>query len=127
MGLERFDRKCIVSRDKDYERQLLGCQCFEDFEPADARHLHVEKNEVGTMFFDRSNGMEAVGRFIDDDEIRRCLEELANELSSQRLVVNDERANFQLEPPFAGWDRPVHRGSGGQIHSPSAVEKEWRY
>ena len=63
------------------------------FDARDARHVHVEKADVGFLRFEVLDRFAAVARFGDDLELRPCGAELTRErIAQQRLVVRDERS-----------------------------------
>ena len=61
-AIERLQRKSIECGDEDRGRHLLGADGIDDFETALARHLHVEKHEIGLQPANLADSFFAVRR-----------------------------------------------------------------
>src|SRR5882724_351869 len=69
---------------------------FEDAETVEAGHLHVEKNEVGGMFFDEIDGFEAVFALRDQIYFGEGFEEKGEFVPGGLFVVDDERVDGHM-------------------------------
>ena len=67
-----------------------GVQAREHAEAVEARHLHVEQDQVGLLLGDRLDRLEAVAALADDLDVRLVLQPVAHPLAGQRLVVHDQ-------------------------------------
>jgi hypothetical protein len=69
MKLERSNGILFVGCRKDNLRQALNPDRLKDSEPVHLRHLHVEKNNIGVLLPDHSDGLFAVTAFTDNLDI----------------------------------------------------------
>ena len=67
--LEGLDRVLVVSRDEHHDGQRLLRQMRQHLEARHARHLDVEKHQVGLVLDDRGERLAAVGALRHDFEI----------------------------------------------------------
>ena len=64
-------------------------QASRDLEAGQARHLDVQKDEVGLGALDRRQRLEAVARLADDFDIVQVLELVTQLLAGELFVVDD--------------------------------------
>ena len=70
MHFKCAQRMLLVRRQKDYRRQILRRQRCEHVESIHARHLDVEKNNVGREFENRLNCFFSIAALADDFDIK---------------------------------------------------------
>ncbi len=92
MHLKGFHRVLVVSRHEDHRRVLL--HQFQDLEPVQLRHLHVEEEEIRLELRDGLDGFETVGAFGNDFDIRVRREVLSHDAAREILVINDNGAEL---------------------------------
>ncbi len=67
-----------------------------------ARHVHVEKADIGPLGIEQLDRLSAVSRLRDDLEFRPGLRELERErLAEQRLVVGDQGRRLRAHQAVA--------------------------
>ena len=71
---------------------------FEDAETVEAGHLDVEKNEVGGMFFNQTDGFEAVFALRDEINLGKGFEEKSEFVPGGLFVVDDEGVDGHWGP-----------------------------
>jgi len=59
----------------------VGANQFQDIEPGQLGHLHVEENQIGIVFRDGLYSFDAVGAFGSDFDFRMRLQILANDMA----------------------------------------------
>ena len=69
----------------------LFCQPLEHGKTVQARHLHVEEDQVGTMFLDQVDGFDSVGSLGDHIHAAHGFEQVLELVAGQLFVVDDER------------------------------------
>ena len=94
MDFERLECVLVEGRDEDDGREVLGFDPGQDFEAVHARHLDIEKEQVGALAPDEAEGFGAVLTLADDLHLRVGGEQFSNRLPRQRLVVDDQRPDF---------------------------------
>ena len=87
---ERLHGVLIVGGDEHEVR--AAADVVRGFDAGNARHVHVEKADVGPARLELLDRLAAVARLRDDLELGPGLRELARErVAQQRLVVGDQR------------------------------------
>ena len=102
-GLQTCQHELIVveCRQDDRRRQLVGRgQRIQHIEPRHARHAHVEQHDVGLHARNRLDGLHPVARLGDDADRIRQLQQRADTLPDQRLVVDE--THFDHAAPSSG-------------------------
>src|SRR5262245_18798846 len=89
LRVESLHGVLLVSRDEDEQRTSPVAQRFGNSQAVHSRHLHVKKDKVRCEFARGREGFVAVRAFADDDDFGVALEQLAQALARQRLVVDD--------------------------------------
>ena len=69
---------------------------FDDVEAAGARHLDVEKHQIGFQPADGIDGFDSGWTLGDDFDPVLGAEQHAQTLTRQRLIVGDENAHFAV-------------------------------
>ena len=92
MDVERLERVLVEGRDEHEERQRFAAEGRDDVEPAGARHLDVEEDEIGLRAADRVDRVEAVLALGDHLESLLPVKEHPQPLAGERLVVRDDDA-----------------------------------
>src|SRR6267143_2073343 len=98
MHLEGAQRKPVMRRDEDHARQrnLRGVEGLNHAKAILPWHLHVEKNYVGTLLFNRRDGCLAAVGFAGNLHRRLFPQQPENFAPRRRFVVNDEHAEWRL-------------------------------
>ena len=94
LRLERPHGKRVVRGNENDDRHPFRAAYPDHLERVELRHLHVEKHEIGRFLFQSRQRLTTVAALADDDHVRLAREQLPNAATRQRLVVDDERANF---------------------------------
>src|SRR5262245_16345557 len=84
----------VVSRDEDHLRQWSNLQGFDHAETVQTGHLHVQKNQIGTLRLDQSYGLQPRARLAGDLEILFSGQEAADLTARRVLVVHNHNANL---------------------------------
>src|SRR2546421_10688181 len=84
----------IVGGHKDYQRHSFLPQRPQYVEASEPGHLHVEKQQVGRMFFDGRDCFIAIGTFAKHFDVRFLAQQSPDPLTRQRFVINDDGANL---------------------------------
>ena len=93
VDVERLDRVLVVGGDEnDRHGRLAIHQLAGQLEPGQTGHLDVEEHEVGRVAADRVDRFEAVAGLGDDLDAAHLVEDVAQLLARQLLVVDDHRA-----------------------------------
>jgi hypothetical protein len=69
-----------------------------DGEPVLAGHLHVEKDEIGMVFVDEIDGLNAVRALGNDIYIPDGIEQVLELVASQLFVIDNERGDGHEGP-----------------------------
>ncbi len=93
VNVEGAQRVRVVGGDEDHERHARRADGLDDVEPAVARHLHVEEDEIGLQFLDRGNRRHAIGALRDDVHAGFAGEQRSQPLARERLVIRDENTS----------------------------------
>jgi hypothetical protein len=88
--LERTECVLVVRGDEHDRRHLLGPDGLDDTEPIDARHLHVEKHQIGDLVLNRRHGLGAVAALTDHFDIVLLLQERQYALARDGLIIDDQ-------------------------------------
>src|SRR5262245_1737613 len=94
MHLERLEGIAIVGGDEDHDWHGRVRQAGENAEAVQERHLHVEEHEVGLESPQFGERLLAVAALAEDIDVRVALQQVADTLPRQRLVVHDQCANL---------------------------------
>jgi hypothetical protein len=92
--LERLQRVLVVGGHEDDDGRPAGTERLEDREPVQLRDLHVEEDEVGAELADRIHRLAAVAALADDLDVGLGLEEAAETIAGERLVVDDQGSDL---------------------------------
>lgn len=90
MLLERLHRVFVVGGQKHDVRHAVGIQHADHFQPADARHLDIEKHHVRLQSVDLADGFDGVGAFADNRDLRLGLQQMAQVVARGRFIVNNQ-------------------------------------
>src|SRR4051812_37675086 len=115
--VEGAQRVAVVGGDEDHERHLVDAHRLDDVEAVGAGHLHVEENEVGLQRENRFGAGGAVAGLADQFETGFFLEERAEPLAGEGLVVDDQDTSTRC-----GHDAHATRNAAG---APAAVTR-WK-
>jgi hypothetical protein len=91
--LERPQRVLIVGGHEHDQRQVPWTGLLDDVEAAEAGHLHVEQDDVGTQRLDRTHRGNAVARLSDHVDVRHRAQHQPQAVARERLVVHDQGAD----------------------------------
>jgi hypothetical protein len=101
-----------VHREHEHaELRLLGLHLLDELDPALARHRHVEDQHVEVLGADAGDHLVAVGGLGDDAHVVGGLEQLAQPLAEDRVVVGDGDADEGSRHREGGGRTPVEAGS----------------
>src|SRR5260370_32565436 len=89
MDFKRAHRILVVSGYEDDGH--IGANQFQDIESRQFGHLHVEKDQIRFVFRDGLHGFYAVRAFSGDFNFRMGLQKLANDVTRELFVIDDER------------------------------------
>ncbi len=92
-AIERLQRKLIECGHEDRRRHLFSADRVDDLETAPARHLHVEKHQVGLEPANLAHGLIAVGCCSDHFDAALPGEGVFDPLTRERLVIGDQHAD----------------------------------
>ncbi len=94
---ERLHRVLVVGGGEDdlRQRNLAVHQLLDDAEAVEARHLHVEEDEVGRELLDEVDRLDAVLALRDDIDVELA-QEIRKLVARKLLVVNDDRGQCHL-------------------------------
>ncbi|VGP55927.1 hypothetical protein SB00610_02670 [Klebsiella quasipneumoniae subsp. similipneumoniae] len=90
MLLKGFDRVFIKGGEKHNIGAVLRVEHPSHLQTADARHLDVEKQHVGTQLMYRANRLHRVAALADDLDIALCLQQYTQVFPRQRLIIDDQ-------------------------------------
>ena len=96
MHLEGTQGELVVGRHENDRGHGLSIDLFQHTEAVQLRHLHVQENQIGFVPSDGGERISPVSAFAEDIDIRLLVEQLANPLSRQRFVVDNQRPNFSI-------------------------------
>jgi len=68
-------------------------ELLQDAEAVEAGHLYIEENQVGRMFLDEADGLEAIFSLGDQMDFRKRFEKEGEFLTGGLFVVNDKRVD----------------------------------
>src|SRR5690242_19362996 len=91
--LERTHGILIVGGNKDDIRSRFAVERFQHFEAAQLGHLDIQKDEVGLQGLDRVYCFTTIRALRDNLDVRIISKHLANHLTSERFIVDDQRTN----------------------------------
>jgi hypothetical protein len=75
-------------------------ELLEDAETVEARHLDVEKDEVGGMLFDEVHGFQAVFTLAEEIDFGEGFQEEGKFFASGLFVVDDDGVNGHGQEKF---------------------------
>src|SRR5215813_9103413 len=101
MNFESMQGMLLVCGEKDHRRQVFSWQSSQNLKPVHARHLHVQKHNVGSEFENLLDCGGAVGALPDDLDILEPTQPKRDTAPRQRLVVDDQRAHTTPSGPNA--------------------------
>src|ERR1043165_133381 len=99
--LERAHGILIVGGNKDDIRSRFAVERFQHFEAAQLGHLYIQKDEVGLQGLDRVYCFTTIRALRDTLDVRIISKHLANHLTSERFIVDDQRTNPSCVRHFA--------------------------
>jgi len=94
--LERFDDLLLLDGRRQQDcahRRVGGGELAQNFETRQARHREVEQKDVRRAFRDEPHCLPAVRGLADDTEIRFSLEESADSVADDRMIVREQDAD----------------------------------
>src|SRR6266481_4302782 len=95
-GFKGADGMLVVGRHNDDEGQRAGWKAFDHVETAEAGHLQIEQHEIrfqSSNLFERSL---AVLGFAYGFDIRDGTQAVAQHLAGDRLVIDDQDADWRM-------------------------------
>ena len=95
--VEGVEGKALMRRGKDDRGAFLLGQLGDDLQAVAAGHRHVEQDQVGRRGLDQRHGLGPAAALADDLDRRLSLEETAQPVARERLVVDNEGADFHGE------------------------------
>ena len=101
MHLEGAQSEPVMCRNENNRGHRTPAKLFQHAETVQFGHLHVEKHEVRLLFADGGQRFVPVGALAHDFNIGFLLQQFANPLPRQRLVIHNECANFHALPSMA--------------------------
>ena len=93
----------VVGSGKDdlRQRMLAGAiafhQALDDRKAVKARHLHIEKDQVGVMLLDEIDCLDAVAAVSDDFNAAQRVEQVLQLFAGQLFVVDDQRGESHFD------------------------------
>ena len=76
----------------DFGQRDLAIEQFLDYAKAvEARHLHIEKNQVGIVFADEIDALDAVLALGHDVDVANILQQEGEFVAGELLIVHDYR------------------------------------
>ena len=107
--LKGLDRVLVKGRGKDDARQrnLLFHQLLDDAKAVQSRHLHVQKDQVGRVFLDQGNGLDAVLALSNDLHVVEVAQKVAELLTGKLFIVHDDDRKRHWKHPPWGSNRRV--------------------
>src|SRR5579872_5847340 len=91
--------KLIIGGHENHHGHRLRSDGVQHAEAVQLRHLHVQKDKFGRRLFDSSNRPGAISALADDLYCGLVAKQLAQPVARQRLVVDNQRANFHATRP----------------------------
>lgn len=88
--LECLHRVFVVGSQKHDVRHAVGIQHADHFQPADARHLDIEKHHVRLQPVDLADGFNGVGALADNRDPRFSFQQVAQVVARGRFIVNNQ-------------------------------------
>ena len=90
---ESLHRILIKRRGEDNfgERNFLVEQLLDDPEAVEARHLNVQKNQVGIVLFDEVDRLETVLALGNDIDVAGVFQQISEFVAGEFLIVHDNR------------------------------------
>ena len=120
MHFERAHGVLVVSGDEDHGD--VRADQFQDVESCQLGHLYIEKDQAGLVLGESLGGFETVGALCKNLNFRMGLEQFANDVPRELLIIHNERSYLLGEctqlsdaPDSAGSDRWTRK------QSPSAL------
>ncbi len=92
LEIKGADGMLLERRDENGGRQTQQPHLFDDFEPAETRHLHIEKEKIDLMLLKICDRFVSVAAFRDYVDVRLLAKQHAESLARQRLIIDQERA-----------------------------------
>ena len=86
MHLESAHRVLVIGGDENH-RDVVADE-LEDVEAGELGHLYIEKNQIGLLFGNGFDGLEAVGAFTEDFHLRMRLQQVAYRVTREVLIVH---------------------------------------
>src|SRR5580698_7668053 len=94
----------------DHRHVLPMLELAHHFQPAHGRHLQIEKNQIGMLAADLYQCRGAIFRLPHDLDAADGFQSLAQNLTGDRLVVDDQRLQSHAGSPattFSGSRKPT--------------------
>jgi hypothetical protein len=88
--LERPNRVLVVSGHKHYGSRLAPTNLPQHVKPVDIGHLHVEKDDVGSLASNRPDSLSPTGALRDGRDIRLGRKVSPQLLAGQPLIIHDQ-------------------------------------
>src|SRR4030095_1726614 len=101
VDIEGTNRMLVVCCHENDQRRTLNPKGVQDLEPIHVGHLHVKKDNVGSMSRHRLDCFTAISSFTDYLYLAVPLEHLAYPIARERLVINNQNFCLQLLLSFA--------------------------
>ena len=94
--LKRAQGKLVVGGDEDDVGAQVRVQHAHQLQPADARHLDVEKQQVGFEAMDGGQRLHGVGALSQQADIARLLQQQPQLLAGEGFIVDDQGGQHGL-------------------------------
>ena len=87
---EGFQREFVVGRNENDDRHVAAGQTAQHLETVDARHLYVEKDNVGRLFTYGVDRLAAIAALAADFHVIKLLQPDLQTAPRQWFIVNDQ-------------------------------------
>jgi hypothetical protein len=99
----------VHREEDDFDRQTALAHCVSHFKAAHLRHLDVEDGDIGQNFCDERERLLAVVGLADNYHPRLALDDFAQALSEQRMIVGEKDSRLSLHRNSASRLEPSER------------------
>ena len=80
----------------DRHRRAGGDQTLGHLETREPGHLHIQEDEIGLVFVDSLDGIRPVARLRHDRDAPHLIEQVADLLAGQRLIVDNNGPEIRV-------------------------------
>src|SRR5688572_19566035 len=107
----------LVRRDENCAGPAVGSEFPKEGNTAGRRHLHIEKDKIGTLLPDDLEGLAPAGRLPYDFDVTRICKELAHPKTSVGLIISNNRAKVHAVGVRSGNSISARAPSGRSMRS----------